>query len=355
MTKTMDFLDQVFWGNPVRSWAIALGICLGVAVGLRLVLALLKSRLGRLVKHTRNQIDDAIVASLGRTPKLTLLVIGLAVAAQTLELPSSVDLILRNLLMVVLMVQVGLWAAHAVTGWLEHYRARQMESDRGAATAVGAISFVVQVTIWTMALLAILSNLGINITALITGLGIGGIAVALALQNVFKDLFASLSIVFDKPFVLGDFIVVGEHLGSVEHVGLKTTRVRSLSGEQLVFANSDLLTGCIRNYGRMYERRVVFQLGVTYQTAQKKLVEIPGIIRAAIEELENTRFDRSNFAKYGDFALNFETVYYVLAADYNLYMDIQEKINLKIRERFIAEEIEFAYPTQKLFLEREGV
>ena len=133
----------------------------------------------------------------------------------------------------------------------------------------------------------------------------------------------------------------------------KTTRVRSLSGEQLVFANSDLLTSRIRNFGRMYQRRVVFQLGVTYQTLQKKLVEIPGIIREAIEEQENTRFDRSNFAKYGDFALNFETVYYVLVADYGLYMNIQEKINLKIRERFLAEEIEFAYPTQTLFLERE--
>jgi small-conductance mechanosensitive channel len=349
----MDFLDEIFWGNPVRSWLIALGICLGVAVGLRLVLALLKSRLSRLVKHTKNKVDDVVVDSLGRTLKLTFLVVGLAVAAQTLELPSSADLILRHLLVVVLMIQVGLWAAHAVTGWLDHYRSRQMEDDRSAATAVGAISFVVQIAIWTMALLIILSNLGLNITAMITGLGIGGIAVALALQNVFSDLFASLSIVFDKPFVIGDFIIVGEHLGSVEHVGLKTTRVRSLSGEQLVFANSDLLTSRIRNFGRMYERRVVFQLGVTYQTPQEKLVEIPGIIRAAIEEQENTRFDRSNFAKYGDFALNFETVYYVLAADYNLYMNIQEKINLKIRERFLAEEIEFAYPTQTLFLERE--
>ena len=350
----MDFLDEIFWGNPVRSWVIALGICLGVAVGLRLVLALLKSRLGRLVKHTDNQIDDVIVASLGRTLKLTLLVIGLAVAAKTLELSSSADRILHNLLMVVLMVQAGFWVAHAVTAWLDHYRSKQMEDDQGAATAVGAISFVVQVTIWTMALLIILSNLGVNITALITGLGVGGIAVALALQNVFSDLFASLSIVFDKPFVIGDFIIVGEHLGAVEHVGLKTTRLRSLSGEQLVFANSDLLTSRIRNFGRMYERRVVFQLGVTYQTPQERLVEIPGIIREAIEEQENTRFDRSNFAKYGDFALNFETVYYVLAPDYGLYMNIQEKINLKIRERFLAEEIEFAYPTQKLFLEREN-
>jgi small-conductance mechanosensitive channel len=348
----MNLLDEIFWGNPVRSWLIALGICLGLALGLRLVLAILKSRLGRLAKHTRNSIDDVAVEALGRTVMPTLLVIGLATAAQTLDLPDGTNLILHHLLVVVMIVQVGLWIAYVATHWLDHYRSRQMKNDRGAATAVGAISFVVQVAIWTTALLAILGNLEVNITALVAGLGIGGIAVALALQNVFSDLFASLSIVFDKPFVIGDFIIVGEQMGSVEHVGLKTTRVRSLSGEQLVFANSDLLTSRIRNFGRLYERRVVFQLGVTYQTLQEKLVEIPGIIREAIEEQEKTRFDRSNFAKYGDFALNFETVYYVLASDYNLYMDIQEKINLKIRERFLAEEIEFAYPTQTLILQR---
>ncbi len=348
----MNLLDEIFWGNPIRSWVVALGVCLSVAVGLRLVLALLKSRLGRLAKLTKNHLDDVVAESLGRTLKLTLLMIGLAVAARTLELPPSTALFLHHLLVVVLMIQAGLWVSHAVTAWLDHYRSRQLEDDKAAATTVGAISFVVRMAIWVMALLIILSNLGVNITAMITGLGIGGIAVALALQNVFSDLFASLSIVFDKPFVIGDFLVVGEHLGSVENVGLKTTRLRSLSGEQLVFSNADLLSCRIRNYGRMYERRVVFPLGVTYQTPQEKLVAIPGIIREAIEEQDSTRFDRSHFAKYGDFALNFETVYYVLAPDYNLYMSIQEKINLKVRERFIAEEIEFAYPTQTLFLER---
>ncbi len=350
----MYLLDEIFWGNPVRSWVIALGVCLAVAVGLRLVLALLKSRLGRLAKLTKNHLDDVVVEAFGRTHKVTLLAIGLAVAARTLVLPPGADLILHRFLVVVLMIQAGLWVSYAVVAWLDHYRSRQLEDDRAVATTVGAISFAAQVAIWTMALLIILSNLGVNVTAMITGLGIGGIAVALALQNVFSDLFASLSIVFDKPFVIGDFIIVGEHLGSVEHVGLKTTRLRSLSGEQLVFANSDLLGSRIRNFGRMYERRVVFQLGVTYQTPQEKLVEVSGIIREAIEEQDSTRFDRSNFAKFGDFALNFETVYYVLAPDYNLYMSIQENINLKIRERFLAEGIEFAYPTQTLFLERES-
>jgi small-conductance mechanosensitive channel len=350
----MYLLDETFWGNPVRDWAIALVVGLGVALGLRLTLAVLKSRLGKLAQQTENHLDDVVIEALGRTLSLTFLVIGLTAGAEALKLADDVEKILNHVLVVVLMIQVGLWVSHAVVAWLGHYRSRQMEDDRAVATTVGAISFAVQAAIWTMALLLILSNLGVNITAMITGLGIGGIAVALALQNVFSDLFASLSIVFDKPFVIGDFLIIGEHLGSVEHVGLKTTRLRSLSGEQLVFSNSDLLSSRIRNYGRMYERRVVFQVGVTYQTAQGKLEEIPGIIREAIEEQDKTRFDRSNFAKFGDFSLNFETVYFVLEPDYGLYMNIQEKINLKVRERFLAEEIEFAYPTQTLFLEREN-
>jgi small-conductance mechanosensitive channel len=348
----MDIFDTIFWGISVRDWAAALGICVGVAVGLRLLLAVFTSRFGRLARLTQSHIDDVVVEALGRTLKVTLLVIGLAAAARFLTLSAGVGRIVHHVLVVVLVFQAGLWVSHAVKAWLRNYRARQLEDDREAATTVGALSFVVQISIWTMVLLFILSNLGVNITAMITGLGIGGIAIALALQSVFSDLFASLSIVFDKPFVIGDFLIVGEHLGAVENVGLKTTRLRSLSGEQLVFSNSDLLGSRIRNFGRMYERRVVFQLGVTYQTPQEKLVAIPAIIREAIEEQESTRFDRSNFAKFGDFALTFETVYFVLAPDYNLYMSLQENINLKVRERFLAEGIEFAYPTQTLFLER---
>jgi len=196
----------------------------------------------------------------------------------------------------------------------------------------------------------VLDNLGVDITALVAGLGIGGIAVALAAQNVLGDLFASLSIVLDKPFVVGDFLNVDDFLGSVEHVGLKTTRLRSLSGEQLVFSNNDLLNSRIRNYGRMFERRVVFSLGVTYETPPEKLRGIPTIIREAVEAKDKVRFDRAHFQKYGDFALVFEVVYYVLSSDYTLCMDIQQSVNLRIYERFAEEGIEFAYPTQKLYV-----
>jgi small-conductance mechanosensitive channel len=194
----------------------------------------------------------------------------------------------------------------------------------------------------------------VNVTALITGLGIGGVAIALALQAVLGDLFASLSIVLDKPFVIGDFITVGEFAGTVEHVGLKTTRVRSLSGEQVIFSNSDLLNGRIRNFKRMSERRILFGVGVTYQTPLESLRKIPGMIRAIVEGQSKTRFDRCHFKGFGDSSFDIETVYFVLDPDYAVYMDIQQAINFEIIRQFTAEGITFAYPTRTLFVAGDG-
>jgi small-conductance mechanosensitive channel len=215
---------------------------------------------------------------------------------------------------------------------------------------MSAIGFIGKLVVWSVVLLLALDNLGVQITTLVAGLGVGGIAVALAVQNILGDLFASLSIVLDKPFVVGDFLIIDNYLGSVEHVGLKSTRIRSLTGEQLIFSNNDLLRSRLRNYGRMYQRRVAFNIGVVYQTPREALKKIPGILQNAVEGQENVRFDRSHFKEYGDFSLNFETVYYVLVPDYNTYMDIQQAINMKIHEEFEGEGIEFAYPTQTVFV-----
>jgi len=177
-----------------------------------------------------------------------------------------------------------------------------------------------------------------------------GIAVALAVQNILGDLFASLTIVLDKPFIVGDFIIVGDSMGTVERVGLKTTRIRSLSGEQLIMPNSDLLQSRIRNYKRMQERRVPFSIRVVYETTGDKLKRIPGILKEVIESQEMTRFDRAHFKDYGNFSLNFEIVYWVLSPEKSRSMDIQQAINLSILERFQKEGIEFAYPTQTIRL-----
>jgi small-conductance mechanosensitive channel len=253
---------------------------------------------------------------------------------------------------VALLIQAALWALIGLQVAIEEYRQQQLAKDPASVTTLNVLNFMGKILIWTIVFLLVLDNLGVNITALIAGLGVGGIAVALALQTILGDLFASLSIVLDKPFVVGDFLIVGDLLGSVEYVGLKTTRLRSLSGEQLVFSNSDLLSSRIRNYGRMYQRRVVFNLGVTYQTPRDKLIKIPEIVRAAIEQQDKTRFDRSHFKEYGDFALVFESVYYVQGPDYNEYMDIQQAVNLQVHEQFEQQGIEFAYPTQTLFVKQ---
>jgi small-conductance mechanosensitive channel len=210
------------------------------------------------------------------------------------------------------------------------------------------------VSVWAIIFLLALDNLGVNITALVAGLGVGGIAVALAAQNIIGDLFASLSIVLDRPFVPGDFLAIDEFYGDVEKVGLKTTRMRSLSGEQIVFSNNDLLNSRIRNYGQMVERRIVFSVGVVYQTPHEKLQQIPSIIEDIIVKQELARFDRAHFKQYGDYSLNFEMVYYVESSDYRLFMDIQQAVNLEIFRRFAEEGIEFAYPTQTLFVDRQS-
>ena len=205
--------------------------------------------------------------------------------------------------------------------------------------------------LWVVLVILTIDNLGFDPTTIIAGLGVGGIAVALALQNVLGDLIASLSIILDKPFEVGDFIVIDGMNGDVEHIGLKTTRLRSLSGEQLVLSNNDLLQSRIKNYKRMNNRRILFSLGVVYETSYEDLVKIPGLIKEIIDTEPKARFTRAHFSSYGDFALNYDIVYFVLTPLFDDYMDIQQNVNLEIFKRFSEEGIEFAYPTRKVFLE----
>jgi small-conductance mechanosensitive channel len=349
----MQFLDARFLGNSVRQWAIAAAVLIVVVVGLRVAIRVVVGRLSALAKRTTTEWDDFVTGALAKTKMLFLLIVGIFAASLVLSLPDRASNGIRQVVVIALLVQAGLWLGVILTRWLESYRKREMQQDPATATTVSALGFVGKVLLWTAVLLLALDNLGINITTLVAGLGVGGIAVALALQNVLGDLFASLSIVLDKPFVLGDFLIIDDHLGNVEYIGLKTTRLRSLWGEQLIFSNSDLLKSRVRNFGRMYQRRIVFSLGVTYQTPREQLKLIPGIIREAIEAQDKTRFDRAHFKAYGDFALDFEAVYYVTVPDYNTYMDIQQAINLRIHERFEQEQIEFAYPTQTLFVVKQ--
>jgi small-conductance mechanosensitive channel len=349
----MSFLHQKMLGNEVLSWAIGLSVAIVVLVILRIIRSLIKYRLGALVGKTQTDIDDLVVELLGKTNFLLLLVLSIYAGSLVLSLPTRLSGLLKNIAVIAFLIQVAFWGSGVISFWINQYRKQKLEEDAASVTTISALGFLGRVVIWSLILLLALQNLGVNVHALLAGLGIGGIAVALAAQNILGDLFASISIVLDKPFVIGDFIIVDEHLGTVEHIGLKTTRVRSLFGEQIVMSNNDLLKSRIHNYKRMFNRRITFSLGVVYETSFDKLKAIPQMIKEIIERQENARFDRAHFKEYGNFSLNFEIVYYVLSPDYNLYMDVQQKINLEIFSRFEKEAIEFAYPTQTLLLQKE--
>ena len=352
MITYMDWLQTQIADNSLQDWLIAATITVTVLVLLLGFRYIARRQLKSLAEHNELQLWPVIHAAMKRTTWLFLLILAVVIGANVLEISDTTGKIIHITLIIALLIQFGLWASAALRSAIEQYRKQQLGKDPASVTTLNLLNFIARVAVWLIVLLLVLDNLGVNITALVAGLGVGGIAVALAMQTILGDLFASLAIVLDKPFVVGDFLIIGDLMGSVEYVGLKTTRLRSLSGEQLVFSNSDLLSSRIRNYGRMYERRVQFDIGVTYQTPRDKLLRIPPIIKAAVTQHTDTRFDRSHFKQYGDFALVFESVYFVLGPDYNRYMDIQQAINLHIHEQFEKAGIEFAYPTQTLLVKQ---
>ncbi len=349
----MDLLKSTYYGNTILTWILAFSVMVFVFIVLRLAKRPILNRLTRLTDRTKTQWDDLVVDVLQKTRVFLFVVVAFYAGVLALDLPSKVENLIIKVLIIAVLAQGAIWADALVVNLIKLLVEKKTEEDVSSVAMITMFGFVSRVAVWSVVILLALDNIGINVTALVAGLGIGGIAIALASQNVLGDLFASISIVLDKPFVIGDFIIVGDMLGVVEHIGIKTTRVRSLFGEQLVFSNNDLLNSRIRNYKRMDERRVVFSIGVVYQTPYEKLGAIPGMVREIVEAQEQTRFDRAHFSKYGDFALIYEIVYYVKIPDYNTYMDIQEAINLEIYRKFQEQGIEFAYPTQTIFVAKE--
>ena len=345
-----NFLDWRFYHNSLRAWMVAGIIFLVIALSLIIIRKLITRRLAKLAERTATTADDAIVDLLRRTRYFFIITAAVAGASLFLELPTRVFVIGRVLGTIALILQIAIWGNGLITFWFLNYAGRKADSDISSRTTIAAFSFVARAMLWIMLALVALNRLGFDVTALITGLGVGGIAIALAVQNVLGDLFAALAIVIDKPFVVGDSITVDTMTGTVEHVGLKTTRLRSVNGEQLIFSNADLLKSRIRNFKRMEERRVLFLIGVTYDTAPDTVERIPTMLREAVESQQQVRFDRSHFVSYGDSSLNFETVYFVTTADYLTYADINQAVNLAIYRRFAAERIDFAYPTRTLFV-----
>ncbi len=347
----MNWMSITLWNNDMRTYLFAMAATIATIMVMWLLRRVMIHYFSRRSQESDHDGYDFMLAMASRTLFPLLLMVSLYVGMSFLTIPVGVVSWISSGAVAAVILQAAIWANALVTFWLKRYQKQYRHIDPARMTTVRAVSLAARLVVILVAVILVLDNLpGVEITALVASLGIGGIAIALAVQSILSDLFASLSIILDKPFVLGDFIIVDTYMGTVEYIGLKTTRVRSLSGEQLVFANGDLLKSRIRNYKRMAERRVVFTLGVTYQTAYRHLKSIPGWIETIIEALDLTRFDRAHFQSFGDYALQFEIVYYVLDPDYNRYMDIQQAIHLAIHQKFEAEKIDFAYPTQTVNL-----
>ncbi|OGD21744.1 MAG: mechanosensitive ion channel protein MscS [Candidatus Aminicenantes bacterium RBG_13_64_14] len=349
----MVILERIFYHNTLGKWLIALIVAAAVWLVLMILRRVVYRKVLAASRKTASPLDSTVALLIRKIKTWFSLAVAVYAGSLVLTLPRHLTVALGKLALLALLLQGAVWGSEIITFWVTQSRKKRGEGEAADAAVLGLLNFAVRAVLWTGVLLLALDNLGVHVTTLITGIGIGGVAIALAIQNILGDLFASLSIILDKPFMIGDFIIVDDFLGTVEHIGLKTTRLRSLSGEQLVFANSDLLKSRIRNYKRMAERRIVFSIGVVYQTAPEKLAGITGFIRDIIEGQPQARFDRAHFKGFGSSSLDFEIVYWVTSPDYNLYMDIQQAINLALFRRLQSEGIEFAYPTQTLFLERQ--
>jgi small-conductance mechanosensitive channel len=338
-------------GTPMRDWLITIGATFGFWLLIQLIKRVVGGHLSTFAKRTLSRWDDVIVSLLNRTQVWFTLLMSLYFASQLVVLPPRVATPIRSGVVLAFFIQLAIWGNGLITIWITRYKERMIQQDTAIATTVTALGFVTRIVLWVAIALVTLQNLGFKVDSLIAGLGVGGIAVALAVQNILGDLFASLSIVLDKPFLIGDWIAVDQFSGTVEHIGLKTTRVRSLTGEQLIFSNGDLLKSRIRNYKRMQERRVVFQISLPFSTPADKLALLPEIMREIINTQSNVRFDRAHVKELGPYSINVEIVYWVTDPDYAMFMNIQQAIILAVLHRFEQEGLQLALPTQSLHLE----
>lgn len=337
-----------FLWNSVGAWALALLAFLVTFT----VLPLGKGYVGAQRRKwaqaglQRPVAVEVVALFIGRTSKLFLLIVAIAFASTQLSFPRHIERAIQIAIVLTFWFQMGLWGMAAVRLAVDRRARKGRSADPTLAGSIEIIVFTAGLIVWTMAFLLALDNLGVQIKPLLAGLGIGGIAVALAVQTVLGDLLASMSIALDKPFAIGDSLQVDDISGTVEHIGVKSTRLRSLTGEQVIISNADILKSRVHNNGRMQERRASFSLNVTYGTAPEKLRAIPGVVREIVQAQPHTRFDRCHFLTYGDWALRFEVVFYTTVPDYGAYADAQQAINLAIFERFQTMGVAFAVPSR---------
>ncbi len=345
-------LDQLFLNNSLSRWLSAVVVTASVLLVTVIIRRLIRRGYQRFAETVEVELMEIPLQIASNTKLSFLMVLSLYAGMLTLNMPDSVQGMASKILVIAICWQAGIWTTAAALAWLASSRRGMSVEDFSRAGTMNVVAILVRLAIWSVVVLLTLDNLGIDITTLVAGLGIGGIAVALAVQNVLGDLLASLSITLDKPFEVGDLLFLDDFQGKVEQIGIKSTRLRSVTGEQIILANADLLKSRLRNFGRMSERRMVFKVGVVYETALAQLEQIPTYLRQIIDSLPATRFERCHLLRFGDSCLEYEASYYVLSANMADSLEAQHAINMAVLTRFAQAGITFAYPTRRIFLDR---
>ena len=347
----MNYLETQFLDNTILDWIKAAAILISVFIVLKVIKKILVSKLSKIVEKTNGNLDDIFLKVVEQTKDLFLIFTGIYAGLQILSIPENCQEISDKVFMVITTLQTGLWLG----GFINHitsHRERE-EADKQEKTAVHAFGLFGKIIIWTIIAMVVIQNIsGMKMDALITSLGIGGIAVGLAVQNILKDLFASLSIFLDKPFLVGDYIMVDELGGTVQDIGLKSTRIKTLLGDEVILSNSNLLESRIHNYRKMERRMVVTKIGVATETPHEVLKDLPSLFKQIIGEQENASFDRANLAEFSDYTFDFEIIYHIESADYTLYMNIKEAIYLEIIKRLQEKNVSMPYPTQAVIVNK---
>jgi small-conductance mechanosensitive channel len=349
LTYTVPFIGEYDFAKVVSAALVFAGLT-ALFWFIRIVVLF---RAKALAQKTVGEFDDVIVASIESIKAWVYTIVALFAALQFFALPETADLIVKGIFSFVVVWQAitiaSCFVDYFVTRFLEKDVDGDGVTDPGSVTASHMVTLIAKIVFWVFGTIFVLSNLGIEVTSLIAGLGVGGIAVAFALQGVLSDLFASFSLYFDKPFRIGDFIVVGADTGTVEKIGIKSTRIRTLQGEQLVVSNTELTTARVQNFKKMSERRIASHFGITYETPQEKVHQVPDIVTGIFDGIDGARLDRVHFTSFADSALIFELVYHVETSDYAEYLDRQQTFNFELMRIFSEKGIDFAYPTQTIY------
>jgi len=346
-----NILSYSLAGNTIKMYAIFIALIVGSIILLKIFRYIIFSRIKKHAKETNSKIDDLIIDSLQKNIIPMMYVIAIYLSTGAISIGIGVDKQIEHLFLILItyfitrfLISLAIFFANRF--WLVK------DENNGVNSITILLNMVIRIIIWSISLLILLDNLGIKVSGLIAGFGVGGVAIAFAAQSILADVFNYFTIFFDRPFEIGDLLFIDKFSGVVEHIGVKTTRIRSLGGEELIFSNTDLTGSRVRNFKNMRERRVVFSFGVTYQTPVRKMKIIPEEIKKIIDNIESAKFDRAHFYKFGDSSLDFEIVFYVLSGEYLTYMEIQQEINLKIMMLFEKMKVEFAYPTRTVFMQK---